>query len=95
MDGLVCDVCQKTLLLDSSTRYIVEVRGYAAYDPLELTRADLERDLDKEMREVVAELARKDPVEAEEEIHKEFRFDLCPECWKRYARDPLNGLRGS
>lgn len=92
MDGLVCDACGKTLLLESSTRYVVEIRGYAAYDPLELTRADLQRDLEAEMRAVVDELTRKDPREAEEEVHKEFRLDLCPECWKRYAQDPLRGV---
>ncbi len=92
-DGLVCDGCGATLLLDSDVRYVVDVRGYAAYDPMEITADDLDRDFGADMNKLIDELRRQDAKSAEEDVHKEMRLDLCPRCWKRFVRDPLAGLR--
>jgi hypothetical protein len=92
-DGFVCDGCGATLLLDSDVRYVVDVRGYAAYDPMEITADDLERDFRADMNKLIDELSQQDAKSAEEDVHKEMRLDLCPICWKRFVRDPLAGLR--
>ena len=93
-DGLVCDGCGEPLLLDSDVRYVLEIKGYAAYDPLEITFGELERtDWEAEMARLVDAMKGRDPADLEAEVHREFRFDLCPKCWKRYQRDPLAGLR--
>ena len=34
-----------------------------------------------------------DAERLEDDVHKEFRLDLCPRCWRTYRRDPLAGLR--
>ena len=92
-DGLVCDGCGDALLGDSDVRYVLEVRGFAAYDPLEITRADLaRRDLGAEMSELLGKMAEQDAAELEADVFQEFRYDLCPRCWKRYRADPLRGL---
>jgi len=44
MDGFPATAAQG-LLLDESVRYEVRIRVHAAYDPMEITREDLERDL--------------------------------------------------
>ncbi len=93
MDGLTCDVCDEGLLLDVDVRYILKVEGYAAYDPMELTRQDLEKDVEAEMRGVLRQLETKDGDEAQDEVHRAFSYDLCPRCWKRYLRDPLASAR--
>ena len=95
MEGLVCDACGATLLLDTEVRYVVRIEGFAAYDPLEITREDLQKDLEAETRRLIEALSKMSPEDAEEEVHKEFRFDLCPRCWRRYAANPLAGLRGT
>lgn len=92
-DGLVCDVCGATLLLESDVRYVLEMRGHAAYDPLEITAADLARDHSRDYEDLLGTLASRDAASLEDEIHKSFRADLCPTCWKRFTRDPLAGLR--
>jgi hypothetical protein len=92
--GLVCDACGAALLLDSDVRYVVKIRGYAAYDPMEITREDLMKDFGGEMHALLETMKGRDPQELEDEVHKEFDLDLCPACWKRYIRDPLGGLRG-
>jgi hypothetical protein len=92
-DGLVCDACGATLLADSDVRYVLEIRGYAAYDPMELGPGALAADHRGEMERLIRAMESMDPTELEDDIHKEFRVDLCPRCWKVYRRDPLSGLR--
>ena len=95
MKGLVCDRCDATLLLDSDVRYLVRIDVYAAYDPLEITRDDLERDFEAEMRDLIASMEARDPQELQDEVHRRFEFDLCPACQKRFLRDPLGKERES
>jgi len=93
-DGLVCDGCGGALLADSDVRYVLRIQGYAAYDPMEISASDLAGDLDREMRDLIAAMAERDPRELEDEVYKELRLDLCPACWRTFRRDPLAGLRG-
>ena len=43
MNGISCDRCDKSLLVDEDVRYEVRIVVQAAYDPMEITREDLER----------------------------------------------------
>jgi hypothetical protein len=92
MDGLVCDGCGGTLLLEEDVRYVLSIEGCAAYDPLEITREDLKRDFNAELRSLLESLSEVSEEEAEGQVHRAFRFDLCPGCWRRYRKDPLGGL---
>ena len=87
--GISCDGCQKSLLVDESVRYVVEVRVYAAYDPLEITRADLAADRREELEQILEACRTRSAEELEDQVYKEFRFHLCPPCQKKYIRDPL------
>jgi len=89
MDGLTCDLCGKALLVDEPVRYEARIQVVAAYDPLELTADDLRCDRRAEIRALIARMADMDPQELEDAVHKEFRFDLCMACQRRYIRDPL------
>jgi hypothetical protein len=93
MDGLVCDACGATLLVDEEVRYVLEIAGFAAYDPMEITRGDLEKDLEGEMKRLLDSMSGLSAEEAQDQVHRAFRFDLCPRCWRSYIRDPLSGLR--
>jgi hypothetical protein len=94
-EGLVCDGCGAALLADEDVRYVLRIQGHAAYDPLEITRQDLERDLESEMARLLESLKRRDPQALEDEVHREFQLDLCQACWRRYIRDPLAGIKDS
>jgi hypothetical protein len=96
MHGIVCDGCGTGLLLEGEVRYVLRIEGFAAWDPLEITREELEgRDFEREMAALMAELSGVDPQEGEDQVHRAFRFDLCPRCWRRYLKSPLGALRGS
>ena len=89
MIKLTCDLCGKTLLLDEDVRYVVNIEVFAAYDPMELTEEDLNKDFRKELRELVKRMENMDPEEAQDSVYRKFRFELCPACQKKYIRDPL------
>lgn len=92
MDTAVCDLCGADLL-GRELRYVVEIKVYAGCDPLEITAADLSRDLRAEMNELVKKLKRAEPESLEEEVYTELRFDLCPACRRRYLAEPLPGKK--
>ncbi len=89
MDHATCDLCGKVLLVDENARYEVRIQVYAAYDPMELTHEDLARDSREQLRRLLERLAEMDPQEIEDSVYKEFLFDLCPACQRRYLRHPL------
>jgi hypothetical protein len=84
-----CDLCGKQIAPLDSLRYVVKMEVFAAHDPAELT----EEDLDQDHLEAVSQLLREsehlaDPDESAP-AYKNIRFDLCPECHKKFLRDPL------
>jgi hypothetical protein len=89
VDGWTCDGCGEALLADSDVRYIVKIEVYAAYDPLEVSREEAAADHREEMARLIETMRGMDPGELEDQVHKSFRFDLCPRCQKVYLRDPL------
>ena len=85
-----CDLCGKELRPGEDQRYVVKIEAYSAQDPAELTEADLDLDHMEEVSELLQEL---EEGEAELELpaaSKQFRYDLCAECHKRFVRDPLS-----
>lgn len=87
--GLTCDRCGKALLVDEPLRYVVKVEVYAAYDPLEVTRREIEgRDLSGEIRSLLREIEARDAKELEREVYERRDLDLCPACRKGF----LDGL---
>jgi hypothetical protein len=84
-----CDLCGKQIAPLDNLRYVVKIEVFAAHDPSEITEADL----DEDHLEAVSQLLRDtdqlaDPDE-EAPAYKNIRFDLCPECHKKFIRDPL------
>ena len=84
-----CDLCGKELLVEEGLRYIAKIEVYAAYDPLEITEEDLQEDHMEEISELIKSMEHMDQQELEDGVYKSFRFDLCPECHKKFLKDPL------
>ena len=89
MHGLICDRCSANLLVDSDVRYLVKIEVYAAYDPLELSAGDMARDVQGEMAALLESMKTMDPKELEDQVYRQFTFDLCPQCQKAFLSDPL------
>ncbi|MHC4066888.1 MAG: hypothetical protein ACYSUI_20620, partial [Planctomycetota bacterium] len=84
-----CDRCGRQLGANDSERFIVKFEVYAAAGPVEFTAADLQRDHEAEMQEVLEQLAAADPDEIEDQTYRCLRFDLCRDCQRRLLQDPL------
>jgi len=88
---VTCDLCQKQLSAGHDCRYVVKIEVFAAHDPCQITEADL----DEDHMEAVSQLLHDegdnlaDP-DLTAPTYKNFRFDLCPECHKKFLRDPLS-----
>ena len=86
---ITCDLCGKEIRPREDQRYVVKIEAYAVHDPTEITEADL----DEDDMEVVSQMLRDEeendtPVDLVEP-YQNFRYDLCPECHKKFVRDPL------
>jgi hypothetical protein len=86
---VTCDLCGKELMPGGEDRFIVKVEVFAAHDPAKITEADLEED----HLEAVSQLLRDDEGLVDPDLSQpaycHFRYDLCPECHKKFVRDPL------
>ena len=80
-----CDLCKRELEADD-LRYVVKLEVYAALDADE---GDDDRDHLLEVQEALERLDSADDDCIGDEVFKQSRFDLCPECARRYAKNPL------
>src|SRR5262249_25440385 len=87
---ITCDYCHREIMPGVQHRYVVKIEVFAAHDPAELTDADL----DEDHMEAVSQLLR----DAEDQLvdpevvaptYKNLRYDLCPDCHKKFLNDPL------
>jgi hypothetical protein len=90
MHHITCDLCGKEVLPGEDHRFVVKIEVFAAHDPAEITDADL----DEDHLEAVSQLLRdvEDNLVEEPDLapaYKKLRYDLCPDCQKKFLRDPL------
>ena len=67
----------------------IEVK--AAYDPLEVSAEDLEKDYRTEIAKVLRQLEGLSTTEAQNQVYRVFNFDLCLACQRRYIRSLFSG----
>ena len=92
--ALACDMCGKALLVDEDVRYVVKIEVYAAYDPMELTQQDLEKDRRRELEALLEKARNMSEEELQDSVYRELEFHLCPACQRRYLKNPL-GTEGT
>ena len=83
-----CDLCGRDLGRSEDLRYVVKMEIYAAFDP---TAADEDDDRDH-LQDIQDALERLDDMADDqigEDVYQQLRFDLCPECRKRFLNNPL------
>lgn len=83
-----CDLCKRDLDPEEDLHYVVKMEVYAAFDP---TTADEEDDRDhlQEIQDILERLEDTDNEQIGEEVYQQMRFDLCPECRKKFIKNPL------
>jgi hypothetical protein len=81
-----CDLCGQHL---GDRRYVVKLEVYPAFDPEEFDETDLDEDHLQEVSEMIEEMEATGNCELEDCSAKQLRFDLCPNCRRRFVKDPL------
>ena len=85
---ITCDLCGKELR-GGGDHYVVKIEVFPTQDPAVLTEADLDEDHMEAVSQMLREMEDMEAPDVEPPSQQR-RYDLCPECRKRYLRDPLN-----
>ncbi len=84
-----CDLCKRELDPKEDLRYVVRIAITAAFDPVAEDEEEADRDHLQEIQDLLEHLEDTQEDRIGEEVYQELRFDLCPECRKRYGKNPL------
>ncbi len=85
---ITCDLCGKELQA-STDHYVVKIEVFAAHDPAGLTEADLDEDHVEAVSQMLRELEEVDDPDEMDPGSRQFRYDLCPTCRKKFVQAPL------
>jgi len=84
-----CDLCKRELDPHNDLRYVVKIEVFAAFDPASAEVDDDDHDHLEEIQEILERLEDSQSAEIGEEVYQQLRFDLCPECRKKFLKNPL------
>lgn len=89
MNFYKCDACGKNLKKEE-LRYRVKIEVSAIYEQNEIHLADLIRNHQQEILQLLKRMEEMSADELEEQIYKSFEFDLCPTCHREYIKTPIH-----
>ena len=92
MKYYICDMCGGRIER-KELRYVLKMNIFAAYDTLEIELTDLEKDYEDEIGKLIEKMEGMDPKQLEEDVFKQFTFDLCRRCQQKLIRNPLGYKR--
>jgi hypothetical protein len=87
MIRFTCDLCKREIDPEEDLRYVVKMEIYAAFDPLALEEDD--RDHLQEIQDILERSEDLDSDQIGDDVYQQLRFDLCPECLRRFMKSPL------
>ena len=84
-----CDLCHRDLDPEEDLRYVVKMEVYAAFDPIANDDECDDRNHLQEIQDILEQLDDVDNDQIGVEVYRQLRFDLCPECHKKFVKNPL------
>jgi hypothetical protein len=84
-----CDLCKRDLDCESDLRYVVKVEVFAAFDPAVCDEEADDRDHLEEIQDILERLEEAEDDQIGDDVYQQLRFDLCPECRRRFMKNPL------
>jgi hypothetical protein len=84
-----CDLCKRELDPQDDLRYVVKIEVYAAIGQSAVDADDEDRDHLEEIQDILERMEDAAGDEIGDEVYQQLRFDLCPECRKRFLENPL------
>lgn len=87
MIRFTCDLCKRDIDPGENLRYVVKMEIFAAFDPMALDEDD--RDHLQELQDILERAEDLESDQIGDDVYQQLRFDLCPECRKKFLRNPL------
>jgi hypothetical protein len=98
-----CDVCGRDIKAGEDDHFVVRMQAYLSADSHQLTESDLEiTDIDSDDEsdsflpqtthdslEELDEMLKQADMTEPAPTFREYRYDLCPSCHKKFLADPL------
>src|SRR5438445_6362942 len=87
-ERVICDICGHTV--PPHAHYIVKIEVYADPSLPALDSNDLEeKDSEKELAALMAELKHYTADELQDQVHRRFEYRLCRACQRAFIANPL------
>lgn len=84
-----CDLCGRSLDAQNDLRYVVRMEVYAAFDPVASDGEEDDRDHLQEVQDILERMEDAASDQMGEDVYQQLRFDLCPECRRKFLKNPL------
>ena len=84
-----CDLCGRNLDAQNDLRYVVRMEVYAAFDPVAVDGEEDDRDHLQEVQDILERMEATESDQIGEDVYQQLRFDLCPECRRKFLKSPL------
>lgn len=84
-----CDLCKRELDPQNDLRYVVKMEVFAAFDPSSIDSDEDDRDHLEEIQDILERMEDSSSEEIGDDVYQQLRFDLCPECRKKFMKNPL------
>jgi hypothetical protein len=82
-------MCKRDIHSETEVRYVVKMEVFAAFNPAPTDETEDDRDHLQEIQDILECLDDAEDDQIGDDVYKQMRFDLCPECRKRFLEDPL------
>ncbi len=77
----LCDRCGKEIP-PTQTRFSLHMQLFASKENLYFSESDLQKDLREEMAQLIRQMERMDPEQLNDEVYVRYEFDVCNACRK-------------
>ena len=85
-----CDRCKRVIESEEELRYVVRMEVRAAFDGVGGADDDHDdRDHLLEVHEILETVDIIDEDGVAEEVYQQLKFDLCPECYRKFIKAPI------
>jgi hypothetical protein len=89
MIHFTCDRCRRVIDAEQELRYVVRMEMEAVMDPVREGEPQDDRDHLLEIDEILERVDASESDAIGDDIYQKRRYDLCPQCYRKFVANPL------